>query len=134
MHVPMAYARVHTSEGNTLMKHSGSCHCGQVAFDIEGDIQEVTDCNCSLCRRRGGLLWFGPREALTLKTPESDLSTYTFNKHHIQHRFCAACGVAVFGEADNPKTGTKMLAVNVRCLPDVDLKTLKVTEFDGASL
>ena len=57
------------------MKHAGSCHCGRIAFELEADIKEVADCNCSLCRRRGGLLWFGPRAALALKTPESDLST-----------------------------------------------------------
>ena len=116
------------------MKHAGSCHCGRIVFELEADIKEVADCNCSLCRRRGGLLWFGPREALVLKTPESDLSTYTFNKHNIQHHFCAVCGVSPFGEADNPKTSTHMAAVNVRCLPDVDLKALKVNEFDGAAL
>jgi hypothetical protein len=116
------------------MKHSGSCHCGRVAFDLEADITEVTECNCSICRRRGALLWFGARDALVLRTPESDLSTYTFNKHHIQHRFCAACGVSPFGEADDPRSGGRMLAVNVRCLPDVDFKALKVNQFDGASL
>ena len=116
------------------MKHAGSCHCGRIAFELEADINEVTDCSCSLCRRRGGLLWFGPRAALALKTPESGLSTYTFNKHHIQHHFCATCGVSPFGEADDPRTGARMIAVNVRCLPDVDLKSLKVNEFDGAAL
>lgn len=116
------------------MKHAGSCHCGKVAFEVEGDIAEAMDCNCSLCRRRGGLLWFAPREALTLKTPEADLSTYTFNKHHIKHRFCDNCGVAVFGEAMHPKTGVPTVAVNVRCLPDVDLSALNITHFDGASL
>lgn len=116
------------------MIHAGSCHCGKIAFEVEADITQVTDCNCSLCRRRGGLLWFGPREALVLKTPESDVSTYTFNKHHIQHHFCATCGISPYGEADNPKTGTLMVAVNVRCLPEVDLGSLKVVAFDGASL
>lgn len=116
------------------MKHSGSCHCGRIAFEVEGDIVEVLDCNCSLCRRRGGLLWFAPRAALVLKTPESDLATYTFNKHHIQHRFCANCGIATFGEADHPETGERMVAVNVRSLPDVDLNSLKVNPFDGARL
>ena len=38
------------------------------------------------------------------------------------------------GEADDPRTGARMIAVNVRCLPDVDLKSLKVNEFDGAAL
>lgn len=116
------------------MKHEGSCHCGRIAFDVEGDIGDVIDCNCSLCRRRGGLLWFAPREALVLKTPEGDLSTYTFNRHHIRHHFCAVCGIAPFGEAVHPKTGVQMAAVNVRCLPDVDLASLKVVAYDGASL
>lgn len=116
------------------MAHQGSCHCGRIAFEVEGDITEATDCNCSLCRRRGGLLWFRPREALALKTPEADLSTYTFNQHHIRHRFCAICGIAPFGEAAHPGTGAQMVAVNVRCLPDVDLASLRITRFDGASL
>lgn len=114
------------------MKHAGSCHCGRIAFELEGEIAEALDCNCSLCRRRGGLLWFGPREALTLTTPEADLSTYTFNRHHLQHRFCAHCGISPFSEGVNPKDGAKTVAVNVRCLPDVDLKALKINEYDGA--
>lgn len=116
------------------MGQSGSCHCGKIAFTVEGDIKEVYDCNCSLCRRRGGLLWFGPREALTLGTDESEVSTYTFNKHHLQHHFCRHCGVAPYSEGVNPKTGARTVAVNVRCLPDVDLTTLKVITVDGASL
>lgn len=116
------------------MKHEGSCHCGAIAFELEADITEAADCNCSLCRRRGGLLWFGPRESLVLSTPESALSTYTFNKHHIQHHFCATCGISPFGEADHPRTGARTIAVNLRCLPGVDLKALKINEFDGAAL
>lgn len=115
------------------MKHQGSCHCGAIAFDLEGEVTEAIDCNCSLCRRRGGLLAFFPREALTLKTPESDLGTYTFNKHQLQHHYCPKCGIAPFSEGANPKTGAKMAAVNVRCLPDVDLAALKVKPVDGAS-
>ena len=117
-----------------MATHEGSCHCGRIAFTLEGDVTEAMDCNCSLCRRRGGLLWFAPREALVLKTPEGDLSTYTFNKHHIRHHFCAVCGIAPYGEAAHPKTGAQMVAVNVRCLPGVELAGLKVTPFDGASL
>lgn len=116
------------------MTHHGSCHCGAVAFELEGDIAEIVDCNCSICRRRGSLLAFYPREALRLSTPESALSTYTFNKGHIRHRFCSTCGIAPFGEGDDPRSGKAMVAVNVRCLPDLDLEVLKVVKFDGASL
>ena len=117
------------------MKYAGSCHCGRVAFELETDapIDAAMDCNCSLCRRRGSLLAFFPRDTLTLATPEADMATYTFHRHVIQHHFCPTCGIATFGEAIDPRTGTPMAAVNVRCLPDVDLGALKVTMFDGAS-
>src|SRR5687767_7389600 len=114
--------------------HAGSCHCGRIAFQVEGDIHEVYDCNCSLCRRRGGLLWFAPRAALRLDTPESELDTYRFNQHKLQHRFCRVCGIAPFSEGVHPKTGVPMVAVNVRCLPALDLAALKVVAVDGASL
>src|SRR3546814_4732987 len=68
------------------MTHHGSCHCGAVAFDLEGEVSDAIDCNCSMCRRRGGLLAFFPREALTLTTPESNYGTYRFNKEHPAHR------------------------------------------------
>ena len=116
------------------MNYTGSCHCGRIAFSIEGDIDTVIDCNCSLCRRRGGLLAFFPRSAMTLHTADADIATYTFNKHAIRHRFCANCGCAPFGEGVDPKTGLATLAVNVRCLPDLDLAELKVLQFDGAGL
>jgi hypothetical protein len=117
------------------MKLAGSCHCGRIAFDVEvGDgITEVYDCNCSMCRRRGGLLWFAPRTALELKTPESNLGSYRFNKERLDHHHCTVCGIAPFSEGTNPKTGEATVAVNVRCLPDVDLATLKVVPVDGAS-
>jgi hypothetical protein len=41
--------------------HRGSCHCGKVAFEVEGEIGEVTACNRSICSRRGSLLWFVSR-------------------------------------------------------------------------
>lgn len=115
------------------MVHAGSCHCGKIAFNVEADISDAMDCNCSMCRRRGALLAFVPRDALTLKTPESDMGTYTFNKHAIQHHFCPTCGIAPYGEGADPRSGAKTAAINVRCLPDVDLDALKITKVDGAS-
>ena len=116
------------------MTHAGSCHCGRIAFEVEGEVGEVIDCNCSLCRRRGGLLAFFPREALSLASGEGDYGTYTFNRNHIAHHFCPTCGIAPFSEANHPKTGVPMVAVNVRCLADVDLASLTVRQVDGASL
>jgi hypothetical protein len=115
------------------MKYRGSCHCGRIAFDVEGSIDTAMACNCSICQRKGSLLWFVPRASLTLRTADNDASTYSFNKHLIEHRFCPVCGIHPYAEGKDAK-GNAMAAVNVRCLEGLDLATVKVTEFDGRAL
>lgn len=115
------------------MTYQGSCHCGKVSFDVQGEIQGALSCNCSMCQRKGALLWFVPRDALTLRTPESALSTYTFNKHVIKHHFCATCGIHPFGEGTDPQ-GQAMAAVNLRCLEGIDLDKVPVQHYDGRSV
>jgi len=114
------------------MKHTGSCHCGRVAFEVEGDIDRALSCNCSMCQRKGSLLWFVPRDAMKLTTPESNASEYLFNKHVIAHRFCPVCGIHPYGVGKDPK-GQETAAINVRCLTDVDLDAIPVTHYDGRS-
>lgn len=116
------------------MRYKGSCHCGKVAFEVEGEVQGAMACNCSMCRRRGSLLWFVPRAQLHLLTPEDAAATYRFNHHVIAHRFCPVCGIHAYGEAIHPKTGEPTAAINIRCLDDVDLDSVPVTQFDGRSL
>jgi hypothetical protein len=114
------------------MLHQGSCHCGRIRYEVEGELQQVIECNCSHCSRKGYLLWFLPRESLRFHQGEGELSTYLFNKHVIQHHFCAQCGCAPFGEGRDP-AGKATLAVNVRCLEGVDLATLQRIPYDGRS-
>lgn len=114
------------------MKYSGSCHCGDVAFEFEAAFDEVVECNCSHCSRKGYLLTFVPHEQFTLKSGAASLSTYTFNKHAIQHQFCKRCGCAPFGFGTHPKGG-KMAAINVRCLENVDLGSIARKPVDGKS-
>jgi hypothetical protein len=115
------------------MKYQGSCHCGQVAFEVDGQLDGAMACNCSICQRKGSLMWFVPRDQLTLLTPENQMATYTFNKHVIQHHFCPTCGIHPFGEGSDPK-GKPMAAINVRCLEGIDLEAVPVKHFDGRAL
>ena len=115
------------------MKHQGSCHCGKIRFEVEGELTEAMACNCSICSRKGALMWFVPRSSVTLQTPETDLSTYTFNKHVIKHHFCSTCGIHPFGEGIDPK-GNAMAAINIRALPDIYLSKIPVKHFDGKSM
>jgi hypothetical protein len=115
------------------MMYKGSCHCGKIAFQVEGELQGAMECNCSICQRKGTLMWFVPRAQLQLLTPEDALSTYTFNKHVIKHHFCSTCGMHPYGEGVDPK-GTMMAAVNIRCLEDIDLASIPVKHFDGRAI
>ena len=90
-------------------------------------------CNCSICSRKGSLLWFIPRSSFRLLTPENAAATYTFNKHIIQHRFCRTCGIHPFAYGTDPK-GNEMAAINIRCLEGLDLAAIPVQHFDGRAV
>lgn len=110
---------------------TGSCHCGALQFTVDADeIEQVIECNCSHCQRKGFLLWFLPLAALTIRSGEDKLTTYTFNKHQIQHRFCSVCGCQAFGLGKGPD-GEEMAAINVRCLGEVELDQVKRVPVNG---
>lgn len=115
------------------MLYKGSCHCGNIAFQVEGTLTGATSCNCSMCQRKGILMWFVPREQLQLLTPDENAATYTFNKHVIKHRFCPKCGIHTYGEGVDPK-GKPTAAVNIRCFEDIELDKVPVTRFNGRAL
>ncbi|MEJ2200878.1 MAG: GFA family protein [Desulfuromonadaceae bacterium] len=116
-----------------MKRYQGSCHCGGIRFEVSGDLQRVIECNCSICRRKGAKLWFVPRPQFTLLSDRQKLATYRFGAERIAHHFCPICGIAPFGEGIDPQ-GNEITAVNVRCLDGVDLDSLPVKHFDGASL
>jgi hypothetical protein len=114
------------------MVYRGSCHCGRVRFEVEGEVDSGLACNCSICSRRGSLLWFVPREKLRLLGDEDAAATYTFHQHVIRHRFCATCGIHPYGEGTGPD-GKRIAAINLRTLEDFDLDSVPVKHFDGRS-
>jgi hypothetical protein len=107
-----------------MITHKGGCHCGKIAYEFDGEIGEVLDCNCSFCEKRGGLLHFIPAGQFRLATPHAALGIYKFNKHVIDHHFCPACGISPFSQGSDAK-GNKMVAINVRCVEAIDPRQLK---------
>jgi hypothetical protein len=116
-----------------MKTYIGGCHCGKVRYEVQTDLSQVLSCNCSHCSKKGFLLAFVPANQFTLISGEDDLSEYRFNKKVIQHLFCKTCGVQSFGRGVSPK-GEETVAVNVRCLDEVDLEALTITPVDGKSL
>ncbi|MGK2921624.1 MAG: GFA family protein [Methyloceanibacter sp.] len=115
-----------------MTKHTGGCHCGRVRYEVEADIDEVMSCNCSMCQKRGTLLTFVPEQQFTLLSGGDDLTDYQFNKKIIHHLFCSTCGIGSFARGVAPD-GSEMVAINARCLDDIDLGALTVKLVDGRS-
>lgn len=110
--------------------HHGRCHCGAVRYSVELALGEVLACNCSMCGKSGTLLSFVPASAFHLEQGADDLVSYHFNKRVIDHTFCKHCGIKSFARGVMPD-GSAMIAVNARCLDDVDVAALKVKHVDG---
>jgi hypothetical protein len=113
--------------------YSGGCQCGAVRYDVRLDLtQPVMACNCSMCGRSGTLLTFVPAAEFTLRSGEDTLTDYVFNRHAIHHVFCSRCGIKSFARGTG-RDGGATVAINARCLDDVDPDALKITKFDGKS-
>lgn len=115
------------------MSHQGSCHCGKVKFEVQGEFKEGLTCNCSMCHRKGSVLAFVPATQFQLLSGENNLTDYQFGKKQIHHTFCSTCGVTAFASSTMPD-GTPMKAINLRCIPDIHIESLKMTHYDGKSI
>ncbi|TAM53044.1 MAG: GFA family protein [Paraburkholderia sp.] len=117
----------------TVQHYTGGCHCGDVQFDVDIDLDQTIVCNCSICTKRGFIWAFASGEQFGWRSGENSTGEYLFNKHAISHRFCQRCGVEAFAFGVAP-SGARTAAINVRCLDGVDLAALRPTSVDGASL
>lgn len=112
--------------------YTGSCHCGDVRYEVKTDLATVISCNCSICSRTGSLLTFVPATQFKLLKGEDALTDYRFNTHVISHVFCKRCGIKSFAKGKMPN-GDETRAINVRCLEGLDLDSLTPTKYDGKS-
>jgi hypothetical protein len=108
--------------------YTGGCHCGRVRFEVTAELTSVTECNCSICTRKGYLHLIVPREQFRLVQGEAELQTYRFGTGVARHHFCRHCGVASFYV---PRSHPDHIDVNARCLDGVDVAALPVRRFDG---
>jgi hypothetical protein len=117
------------------MVYKGSCHCGKVAFEVEGEITSALSCNCSICSKKGALLWAFPKAQVRfqVQAKPDELGRYLFNRHVIAHRFCTSCGIHTHGE-DTAESGGSDVYINLRCLDGVDLDKIPLQHFDGRSV
>ncbi|MDQ8036849.1 MAG: GFA family protein [Pedobacter sp.] len=78
--------------------HTGSCLCGAVRYEVDGDIRNVTHCHCSMCRKAHGSAFgsYGSvrREQFRFLQGEEHLVPYE-SSEGVRRRFCSACGASL---------------------------------------
>ena len=113
-----------------MPRYTGSCHCGRVRFEIDAVIDRVTECNCSICAKKGILHHRVAPEKFRLLSGSEHLGTYQFGTKTAKHHFCTVCGIHTF---TRPRAAPDLYTINVRCLDDFDLAShdIEITKFDG---
>ena len=108
----------------------GSCHCGAVRFEIETDLTKATDCNCSICTRKGALHHRVSPERFKLLSGQDCLTLYQSGDKTAKHWFCSVCGIHPFS---NPRAAPDMVTINIRCLDRYwdEIANVEVRMFDG---
>ena len=108
-----------------MTTYHGSCFCGAVAFEADGDLSQGTmRCNCRFCRKMrywemrlpdpGGLRVTRGTEALA-ETPRADGTD--IDMHHM---FCGRCGTRLWTQGSIPELGGPVVMVCVNTLDDAD--------------
>jgi hypothetical protein len=112
-------------------KHSGSCHCGDVRFEVDIDATAGSRCNCSICTKTsitGGIV---KPSAFVLLTDESKLSMYEWGGKISKRYFCKRCGVHCFARGHLEQLGGDYISVNLNCLDDLDMRDVSLIFWDG---
>ena len=123
------------------MPTTGSCHCGTIAFTIDGDIPaSLTRCTCSFCAKRGALYAYYPPDRFHSSGAETHDAIYRWNTNMVAHHFCAVCGCATFSDTPDFKPdgswdgSTRRIGVNARLFDGFDAAAAPVTVIDGKNL
>lgn len=81
----------------------GGCLCGAVRFELDGELERVAHCHCTLCQRAHGAAfatWAAmPNERVRVTAGESELTHYRSSEIGTRS-FCRRCGSSLFCSLD----------------------------------
>jgi len=86
------------AEGPTSgVRATGSCLCGAVRYEVTGELRDVVDCHCAMCRKTHGHIGAytaTPKGSLRL-TETRGLKWYP-SSTDARRGFCSECGGSLF--------------------------------------
>jgi len=99
------------------MQYKVSCHCGSVILNVETDLSNVKQCNCSMCKRKNAKMNILPKESIKSIEGEENLSLYQFGTNVAKHYFCKNCGIYTHHFRKSDPNG---IGINIGCIDEVD--------------
>jgi len=108
-----------------------SCHCGSVYLEIEAPPSEVTECNCSICRRYGVLWAYYPPDQVRVSPTDAPTDVYMWGERSTVFHRCRDCGCVTHWAATDPERDR--MGVNARLMAPEVLAGARVRHLDGAN-
>jgi hypothetical protein len=107
----------------------GSCLCGAVGWQFDGQPDGATACNCTACRRYG-VLWAYDYENEGIKV-SGKTQAFARGKALAFH-FCPVCGCVAFWRGQQrDREGRLRIAVNLRLAEPEAVAQIPIDHFDG---
>ena len=85
----------------------GSCHCGAVRLTLPSAPEKATKCNCSLCRRLGGLWAYYEFGTVKVEGHPEHTAGYVWGDKTLRNVRCAHCGCSTHWEPLVPEAGAR---------------------------
>jgi hypothetical protein len=108
-----------------------SCHCGAVTIDVAARPEQLTSCNCSICRRLGVLAAYYPPAQIVIQAAPDATEPYIWGDKTIAHHRCKKCGCMTHWLGLDPAQQDRV-GVNARMMNPADIEGVRVRRFDGA--
>jgi hypothetical protein len=112
----------------------GTCHCGAVRLTLPYAPEKATLCNCSLCRRLGGLWAYYEFGSVLIEGHPEQTEAYIWGDKTLRTIRCKTCGVATHWEPLEPLDGQAGArhGVNLNNFEPALVQTVSLRHFDGA--
>ena len=113
-----------------LKTYSGSCHCGQIRFEADLDLNAGTvKCNCSGCTKARSWLIFVTADRFRLLAGKESQRDYQWtppgrSAPTVEYHFCSSCGIRTPASGNIEALGGAIYAIQVPLLDGVDPEEL----------
>lgn len=114
----------------TKLAIQGTCLCQAVQLGVARLPRQVTQCNCSVCRRYGTLWAYYRRSAVSITALRGGLEDYSVRPRGLKFVRCTTCGCVICWDSHR-KGRDQRMGVNMRLFDHARMADVPVKVLDG---